>query len=150
MLGNLNHNWRGDKISYSHVHDWIRDHWKKPKKCEKCGNEKKLDWSNISGKYKRSDRSDWLALCRSCHMKMDMTNERKINSSIAAKLRCKDPKEKERLRIIGSNISKKLITRVSVKCQCCGKKFEVVPSKLKLGRGKHCSLACRKKHKYHI
>ena len=50
-------------------------------KADYCSNNKnhkakRYDWANISGKYKR-DFSDYKPLCRSCHEKMDYTEERR-------------------------------------------------------------------------
>jgi DNA-directed RNA polymerase subunit RPC12/RpoP len=64
--GEKNGMWKGNKVSYSGIHKWIRK-WK-PKKelCEHCNQKKKLDVANISGEYKR-DFNDYLWLCRNCH-----------------------------------------------------------------------------------
>jgi len=74
MVGNKNPMWKGNKVSYVALHDWVR--YNKPKSmfCEKCGKiTPKLDASNISGKYLR-DIGDFRWLCRSCHMKEDYKN----------------------------------------------------------------------------
>ena len=54
---------------------WIELRMGKPRKCEQCGTEKakRYDWANKNGQYKR-DLSDWVRLCRSCHIKKDGTN----------------------------------------------------------------------------
>lgn len=64
--------WKGDKVGYNALHDWVRRKKGTPLKCEKCGTEKskKFEWANISGKYKRV-LTDWVRLCGSCHKKMD-------------------------------------------------------------------------------
>lgn len=92
--------WAGDSVAYNKKHDWIRKNWKLPLSCEHCNLPKKLEWANKSGKYLRSDRADWLALCRSCHTKMDMTDQRRANMSTAAKIRANRPEEKARLKQI--------------------------------------------------
>lgn len=63
-----NPNWKGDKVSYSGVHAWIKSHKIKPNTCEVCKQKRKLELANLSGKYKR-DITDYLWLCRSCHSK---------------------------------------------------------------------------------
>ena len=65
-------NWKGDDVKKGALHDWVRKHLGKPKKCEHCGTEKakQYDWANKSHQYKR-DISDWIRLCRSCHAKYD-------------------------------------------------------------------------------
>ncbi|MBK7381687.1 MAG: hypothetical protein IPJ03_22365 [Ignavibacteriales bacterium] len=74
--GEKHHRWKGDNTSYGKIHLWIEKNWEKPDHCEHCNKKRKLDWANISKEYKRSDRNDWIALCRSCHVKMDWTKER--------------------------------------------------------------------------
>lgn len=72
--GTKNNKWRGNKVGYGALHDWIRRNYGKPNKCEnsECSyrNPKRYEWANISGKYKR-DISDWKPLCSSCHRKFD-------------------------------------------------------------------------------
>ena len=70
---NKNPNWKGDKVSYSGLHRWIRKNFIKIDKCEnkKCPhkNPKRIDWAN-KGIYNR-DRKNWMRLCRSCHIWYD-------------------------------------------------------------------------------
>ena len=68
--GERNGMWRGDKVSYKALHQWITSHKPKPKFCEKCRIDKPYDLANISGDYKR-DINDFKWLCRRCHLKED-------------------------------------------------------------------------------
>lgn len=69
--GQIPPNFKGDAVGYCGVHDWIRYHYGKPTKCERCGKtDGRLHWANRSWKYKR-DISDWLQLCPKCHQKYD-------------------------------------------------------------------------------
>lgn len=62
--------WKGSNIAYSTVHIWLLNNFKK-EFCELCGiKDKRMEWANISGEYKR-DRFDFLSLCKSCHFKFD-------------------------------------------------------------------------------
>lgn len=71
ITGDKHPQWKGDKVGIDALHDWVYRHLGAPKKCEHCGNKKKvMHWSNISGKYLR-DLSDWQRLCVSCHSKFD-------------------------------------------------------------------------------
>lgn len=97
-IGSNAPSWKGDSASYNKIHEWIEKHWDKPVMCEKCGSLKKLDWANKSGLYRRSERNDWLALCRSCHIKMDMSDERRANISRSAKTRANTQEGKNALR----------------------------------------------------
>ena len=60
--------WKGDKVSYKGIHNWIKRHKPEPDICEICDLKKKLDLANISGEYKR-DLDDWEYLCRKCHIR---------------------------------------------------------------------------------
>ncbi len=66
-------NWKGDKVGYNSLHDWIYRNLGKAKKCQDCGSIEKVEWSNISLEYKR-DLNDWQKLCYSCHRKYDNKN----------------------------------------------------------------------------
>ncbi len=71
--GSNNGQWKGDKVGYFALHEWVRNHKPKPICCEKCGcipYSTFLDLANISGDYKR-DVNDFEWLCRSCHMVSD-------------------------------------------------------------------------------
>ena len=68
--GKRNPNWKGNKVGYAALHEWIKGKLKEPKLCQKCGVKKSYDLANISQKYKR-DLKDWEYLCRKCHMEKD-------------------------------------------------------------------------------
>lgn len=63
-------NWKGDKVGYGALHEWVRRRFIKPKKCQNCKEAPPHDLANISQEYKR-DLSDWEYLCRRCHMIKD-------------------------------------------------------------------------------
>jgi hypothetical protein len=68
--------WKGDKVGYYALHDWVKKKLGMPQKCEWCGISD-LDivyhWANKSGEYKR-DVTDWLRLFPKCHRKHDLEN----------------------------------------------------------------------------
>lgn len=70
MKGDKNPNWKGNKVKYVALHQWIRNRKPKPKLCEKCKKNKPIDLANISQKYLR-DIKDFMWVCRRCHMIMD-------------------------------------------------------------------------------
>lgn len=72
-LGEKNYKWKGDKVGYFGLHSWIRRALGKAKVCEQCGSDKKVQWANKSGEYKREE-TDWLTLCCWCHRKYDGKN----------------------------------------------------------------------------
>ena len=64
--------WKGDKVKYRALHQWV-ERWKgKSNVCEVCGTitAKKYDWANINHTYKRI-LEDYIRMCRSCHKKYD-------------------------------------------------------------------------------
>lgn len=70
--------WGGDSVTYSTKHRWVRTHYGRANKCENkdCVTPyiTHFEWANISGEYKRMDRSDWKMMCSSCHRKYDYGN----------------------------------------------------------------------------
>ena len=69
-LGCNNSQWKGDKVEYQALHDWITNNFGQPPTCENCGETnlfgRKINWANKNGKYLRK-RSDWKRLCVKCH-----------------------------------------------------------------------------------
>lgn len=63
---------RGESLSYSGLHQWVRKHFGDPTVCEHCGTleAKNYEWANISRKY-LEDLADWVRLCKSCHTNYD-------------------------------------------------------------------------------
>ena len=63
-------NYKGENVSYSGLHHWVKYHKGKPQSCEECGSTDWLEWANKSGSYKRV-LDDWISLCVKCHRKRD-------------------------------------------------------------------------------
>jgi hypothetical protein len=78
VSGPNNVKWKGDKVGYDGLHDWISYHYGKPHYCEFCERtelpHRSYNWANKTGKYTR-DRDDWMRLCVSCHKKYDIKNK---------------------------------------------------------------------------
>lgn len=73
VQGAKHYRWKGAKVGYDSLHDWVARYLGRPKRCKKCDlrdTKKMYHWANISGKYKR-DLKDWVRLCVPCHSKMD-------------------------------------------------------------------------------
>lgn len=69
-----NPNWKGNNCSYFTLHEWVKKHLGKAKKCEFCGiTNTIIHWANKSREYKRN-LNDWLQLCPKCHGKYDKKN----------------------------------------------------------------------------
>ena len=71
-FGNKNGMWKGDKVGYAGLHYWVESRLGKPRHCAYCQrtDRKRYEWANISKAYKR-ELSDWIRLCRSCHVYYD-------------------------------------------------------------------------------
>lgn len=74
-------NWRGDKVGYGGVHQWVYKKLGKASKCTKCGSTKNIQWANKSKKYLR-DLTDWMELCNSCHFAYDKKPLAKIGAKL--------------------------------------------------------------------
>ncbi len=69
-LADKNGMWKGDNVSNSSLHEWLRKRKPKPTVCQNCQERKPYDLANISGEYRRNvDDYEWL--CRKCHMLKD-------------------------------------------------------------------------------
>jgi hypothetical protein len=68
--GNKNPMWKGNKVTKTPLHLWVKSRLSKPKLCQDCKQKPPYDLANKSGKYKRL-LTDWEWLCRGCHMKKD-------------------------------------------------------------------------------
>lgn len=74
-------NFKGDKVGYAGLHDYIKTRWGKAKMCERCGCKKPpqahhkhwFEWANITGVYDRN-RENWQSLCVPCHRHEDAVN----------------------------------------------------------------------------
>lgn len=64
--------WKGDKIGYMGLHNWLRNNFIK-NKCEKCTSTKSLQWSKLKGKGYERKRENFWVLCASCHKKYDLS-----------------------------------------------------------------------------
>lgn len=69
-VGQSNPLWKGDKVGYASLHEWVRNHLPKPLVCQMCKVKEPYEVANISGNYLR-DLKDWQWLCRKCHMVSD-------------------------------------------------------------------------------
>lgn len=61
---------------YNTLHQNLLRHRRKSGTCEHCKKTKKTDWADKNGKYVY-DRNEWLELCRSCHVKYDLSRTTK-------------------------------------------------------------------------
>lgn len=105
--GENNSFWKGDKVGYFGVHNWIYRKLGQPSICSDCGTtdpNKKYEWANISGKYLR-DVFDYKRLCVRCHRKFDgFFGEGNPN----AKLTEKDVREIKKLHNSGNYLQKEI------------------------------------------
>lgn len=83
--GETNYLWKGENVSYSGLHHWMKREYGKASRCEnpECiyprvspqgrllSEAKRFTWANKSGEYKRN-KEDWYELCYSCHKLFDL------------------------------------------------------------------------------
>ena len=66
--------WKGDKVGYQPLHQWITKKLGRPNLCEICKNTKlkhrQYHWASKGHKYTRK-LTDWLRLCAKCHKAYD-------------------------------------------------------------------------------
>lgn len=70
--GKSSNAWKGEQAGYHAIHIWLSKNFIKPDACEQCQATEfsRLEWANLSGEYKR-ERSDYKAMCPSCHRLFD-------------------------------------------------------------------------------
>ena len=82
ITGERSKNWKGEQVSYSGSHHWVKKWRGSPTKCEHCGRDgltsRKIQWANKSHKYLR-DLNDWIRLCVPCHWVYDEAYRRNSN-----------------------------------------------------------------------
>lgn len=66
-------------VGYFSTHGWINNHFQKTGTCSHCKEDKKTEWANKTGLMLREE-SNWLELCRKCHVAFD-----RVEVSIYAK-----------------------------------------------------------------
>jgi len=88
FIGELSSMWKGDKVGYGALHDWLRFTFGKPIRCENknCIYPRKnslgkimkkpsrYEWANL-GTYDRQ-RKNWAMLCSSCHKILDKSKNK--------------------------------------------------------------------------
>jgi hypothetical protein len=79
--GEKNGMWKGDKVGYFALHDWVERKLGKSNYCEYCGliqikggKKQWFQWANISHEYKRNT-NDWIRLCVKCHKAYDIRKD---------------------------------------------------------------------------
>lgn len=71
LSGEKHWNWKGDKVGYMGLHDWVEKELGKPFYCEHCdATVGRFEWANKSHEYKRRI-DDWIRLCKKCHIAYD-------------------------------------------------------------------------------
>ena len=76
--------WKGDQAGIGPIHRWMDYNYGRPKLCEGevcSGKSDIFEWALKKGKTYTHDRDAFLRLCRSCHRKYDLTQE-KIDQAV--------------------------------------------------------------------
>lgn len=115
---------------YISIHSWLRKNYGRPQECESSdcnGKSKTYDWALKQGKDHSKSRINYKRLCRSCHVKYDMTDAKKLqlikisHTDTANKKRGDLKKDKPLLEIHKKRISKgrrKTAKKYCVKGEC--------------------------------
>jgi 5-methylcytosine-specific restriction endonuclease McrA len=69
--GKNNYRWQYKNVSYSAIHKWLTRTYGKTIKCEKCGNNRFVEWALLKGKKYERKRKNFWRLCRKCHRQYD-------------------------------------------------------------------------------
>lgn len=74
LKGDKSYAWKGDKVKYVTVHNWVIK-WKgQPNICENCEKKvldnRRIHWANVDHKYQRK-LEDYVRLCVECHCEYD-------------------------------------------------------------------------------
>ena len=86
-----------DNPNYGTSHRWMSTNFGNPSFCENIGcsgMSEKFDWALKKNRKASRNRNDYLRLCRSCHMKYDMNDSKRLFLSEIAKKQARDGKTK--------------------------------------------------------
>lgn len=75
--------WKGDKASVSAFHTWLTKHHGRPDVCENrlcMGGSNIFEWCLKKGRKYSHNIEDYLRMCRSCHRKYDLTQEKRLKA----------------------------------------------------------------------
>lgn len=73
-------NWKGENVSVNMIHQWLKANYGQPRVCElgNCTRQSiAYDWALKTGMTYKKDRNCFMRLCRSCHRRYDLTEEKK-------------------------------------------------------------------------
>lgn len=86
-VGKKHANWKSyNKLSYSGIHQWLRNYFQKPNKCENpnCQHKSKnFQWALKKRRKCIRKRTNFWQLCRSCHAKYDIKRDTLNKMSLA-------------------------------------------------------------------
>lgn len=77
LRGEDSPHWKGDKVGYYGIHEWLYTNFGKANKCENpdCNhNSKRFQWAKLKGREYQRRRENFWQLCSSCHINYDETN----------------------------------------------------------------------------
>lgn len=69
-ISELNPMWKGDDVGIGALHEWVKVRLFKPKLCQKCKKERKLELACKEHEYSRNLKV-WWYICRPCHTSID-------------------------------------------------------------------------------
>lgn len=94
--GEDHHNWRGDEVRLTTLHQWLNANYLKTGVCAECGNAAQTAFALIHGRAYSRNREDYRELCVGCHNAYDGESHRgehngahKLNEDIVRVARCR-------------------------------------------------------------
>ena len=83
VSGEKSGHWKGDSASYRRMHTVVCESYPKVGICEECGQPAHTEYALIHGRVPSRTRSDYMELCRKCHMHYDLSGERGPRAKLA-------------------------------------------------------------------
>jgi hypothetical protein len=82
--GEQHWHWKTEGLGYIGVHLWVHKYFGNPQSCEICGLKRchqsngrwNIDWAKLKDKKYERKRENFWGLCKKCHSKYDLTEEK--------------------------------------------------------------------------
>ena len=90
MMGEQHHKYKGNKANQNVIHRWIEKRKPRPKICEECKEERRLNLASLTNHIYTRNIEDYKWLCYSCHKKMDMQCSQCSRKGVKLHLVCEE------------------------------------------------------------
>jgi len=113
ISGENAHHWKGNNAAYSTIHIYLVKHNGRATHCENpdCqGKSRRFEWALKPGHQYTHNIEDYLQLCKSCHVLMDMSSETPKKISEALKDRTFSQTHRDKLSVAARDPKRKAKT----------------------------------------